>query len=275
MKIQSYFDKLKNLYINFNFLVEARKKEYYELDLDAHPLLVRPYKLFSQSDEDGISLSILKRIGFDVSKSFSIEFGVQDGLETNTMILRSLGSKLYWVGNENLVVKQSPNLIYKKGWVDLDNIKFIFSEICSNEDRSLLCVSMDLDGNDYHFLSAILSTDYRPAWFTVEINPSFGDEIEYIMPYSKEHNWSGGNFFGASLSSYIDLFKSYDYTLIVVNRSGINAFFLDNKYLDGFEDCINWMSKYGLMKHPPLLPMLSIHLGHPMTKEMVQYFIDK
>jgi hypothetical protein len=54
-------------------------------------------KCFSQSDEDGITLEILKRIG-SIEKGAFAEFGVADGTENNTLILLSLGWRGFWVG---------------------------------------------------------------------------------------------------------------------------------------------------------------------------------
>src|SRR6516225_11835412 len=56
-------------------------------------------KCFSQSDEDGITLEILRRIGVLESGVFA-EFGVGDGTENNTLILAALGWKGFWVSGE-------------------------------------------------------------------------------------------------------------------------------------------------------------------------------
>src|SRR5215471_2081035 len=47
-------------------------------------------KCFSQSDEDGITLEILRRIG-RLDKGIYCEFGVGNGTENNTLVLAALG----------------------------------------------------------------------------------------------------------------------------------------------------------------------------------------
>ena len=48
-------------------------------------------KCFSQTDEDGITIEILRRIGC-LEKGTFAEFGPGDGMENNTLILKSLGN---------------------------------------------------------------------------------------------------------------------------------------------------------------------------------------
>ena len=49
-------------------------------------------KCFSQSDCDGITIEILRRLNI-INKGTFIEYGVGDGLENNTLILKALGWK--------------------------------------------------------------------------------------------------------------------------------------------------------------------------------------
>jgi hypothetical protein len=58
-------------------------------------------KCFSQSDEDGITIEILKRIKC-LDKGTFAEFGVGNGTENNTLILKALGWKGFWCGGEEL-----------------------------------------------------------------------------------------------------------------------------------------------------------------------------
>ena len=52
-------------------------------------------KIFSQSDEDGITLEIVKRIG--LSASSCIEIGSGNGLENNTLVLLATGWNAIWI----------------------------------------------------------------------------------------------------------------------------------------------------------------------------------
>jgi hypothetical protein len=57
-------------------------------------------KFFSQSDEDGITLEIVKRLG--LKHGTFLELGVGNGLENNTLVLLSLGWRGAWIGGEDL-----------------------------------------------------------------------------------------------------------------------------------------------------------------------------
>jgi hypothetical protein len=63
-------------------------------------------KVFSQSDEDGITCEIIKRIG--IERGVFAEFGIGNGLENNTIVLASLGWKGFWVGAERLAYNPPP-----------------------------------------------------------------------------------------------------------------------------------------------------------------------
>src|SRR5690349_2755428 len=82
-------------------------------------------KCFSQGDEDGITLEILRRLG-NLDDGVFAEFGVGEGVENNTLVLAALGWKGFWVGGEKLrftVEERNPaHFSYQQEWVTLDNI---------------------------------------------------------------------------------------------------------------------------------------------------------
>lgn len=61
------------------------------------PKAIEPYgyKVYSQNDEDGIIHEIFERIG--TTDKIFIEFGVQDGLESNCHLLLFYGWKGLWI----------------------------------------------------------------------------------------------------------------------------------------------------------------------------------
>lgn len=89
-------------------------------------------------------------------------------------------------------------------------------------------ISIDLDGNDYHFVKAILEKGIRPGVFIVEYNGKFLPVLEWIMPYEIDHVWQGNDYFGASLTSFSKLFDCFGYRLVCCNAAtGANAFYVD------------------------------------------------
>jgi hypothetical protein len=78
---------------------------------------------FSQFDEDGITLEILRRIGLNTG-TFA-ELGVGNGAENNTLILLATGFQGFWVGGEDLFFNHElapGRFCFLKRWIDRDNV---------------------------------------------------------------------------------------------------------------------------------------------------------
>ena len=196
---------------------------------------------FSQSDEDGLTIEINKRIikGKKKKNTF-LELGVGTGCENNTLILLAMGWEGSWFGGEELSFDHtiSDRLKFQKIFISKENIKSIYEKsLLENKIDHHNLISIDLDGNDYEIASAILDLKANPDVFIVEYNAIFPPEIRWEMTYNEKHTWQGDSYFGASLASFVDLFKSYDYFLCACNPStGANAFFVKNQYRDLFKD---------------------------------------
>jgi hypothetical protein len=209
----------------------------------AHPNPLNRFgrKCFSQSDEDGITLEILRRIGV-LSGGIYAEFGVGDGTENNSLVLAALGWRGFWVGGENLRFDykriSAKRFAYIKDWITLENIVELANRGLKMIDaKSLDVLSLDLDGNDIHLVEALLSRKFRPKLFIVEYNAKFPPPIEFKIAYDANHSWQGDDYFGASLSSYDRLFKKFEYKLVCCNsQSGANAFFIDRSFEHHFAD---------------------------------------
>ena len=180
--------------------------------------------LFSQNEEDGLLFEILRRL--DTQNNFFVELGVGNGLENNTLALLLSGWSGIWFGGQDLQIETEPTsqLIFRKCWIDLNYInKEIIPEINSKEIEVL---SLDLDGNDYHFCKLLLDSGIQPKVWIQEYNSTFSSDVEWIMPYSPNHKWNSTNYFGASFKSFVKLFGQFDYTPIVCNITGSNIFFV-------------------------------------------------
>ena len=121
------------------------RKVFLELgEKHSNPLITGKLFGFSQSDEDGITLEILKRL--DIQKGSFLEFGVGDGTENNTLILLALGWNGMWFGGEDLIFNPtgSKKLNFKKVWITKENIYKLYESSSLKPDL----ISIDLDGND-------------------------------------------------------------------------------------------------------------------------------
>jgi hypothetical protein len=210
-----------------------------------NPLNSYGKKCFSQTDEDGITLEILKRINFMGSGVYA-EFGVGKGVENNTLILAAMGWKGFWCGGEDLIINMpkpynNKRFSYIKSWLTLDNILNAISQgLKEINEQELDVISIDLDGNDIYFVEKILQNNFKPKLFIVEYNAKFIPPIKFKIEYDLNHIWKFDDYFGASLSSFDALFEKFGYKLICCNsQSGANAFFIDASYAEFFNDVPN------------------------------------
>ena len=143
-RIESYLKDIRELILNDQQDLTINKSK--------NPLNKYGKKIFSQSDEDGITIEIIKRINC-LNEGIFVELGVGDGTENNTLILKALGWKGFWIGNEKLKIDyvNSKNFSYICSFVDLENVVDLLKKGSSLIGENLIdVISLDLDGNDYY-----------------------------------------------------------------------------------------------------------------------------
>lgn len=213
---------------------EARQKSH------PNPLAGFGRKCFSQNDEDGITIEILRRMGCLDGGTFA-EYGVGNGLENNTLILKALGWRGLWVGGERLafeVPDSCTSFVYSEAWVTRENITRLTQDAIARLGTGKPDVmSVDLDGNDYYYVSQLIEDGYRPKLFIVEYNSKIPPPVRWCMSYDARHRWLGDDYYGASLCSFVDMFARHSYRLVCCNAaSGTNAFFVHEAYWSRFAD---------------------------------------
>ena len=227
-------------------------------------------KMFSQADEDGITLEIVKRL--KIKKGNFIEFGVGDGLENNTIILLSLGWQGIWFGGENIVIntKKSNRLTFYQNFITLKNILDL-TEYALTKINTIELISLDLDGNDYYFIEELLKNGIRPKVFIAEYNSKFIPPVEFVIEYNEDHKWKNNDYYGCSLASLDKMFKKYGYRLICCNAaSGSNCFFVQDKYMNLFDDVPNNIDD--IFAEPNYKPYQ--YYGHPTSRKTIETIIN-
>lgn len=134
-----------------------------------NPLVRFGSKAFSQRDEDGITLEILRRLGLQ-NGTFA-EFGVGDGFENNTLALLAAGWLGLWVGGQTLGYDPSgsPVLDFQQAWITAENVAALLQTGLINlKTQATDLISVDLDGNDLHICRALLESGAKPSLFIVE-----------------------------------------------------------------------------------------------------------
>ena len=148
----------------------------YELQKShANPLNSFGKKCFSQTDEDGITLEIIKRMG--IKKGVFAEFGAGDGTENNTICLAALGWKGFWIGGEDLKFNynDSENFLYKKSWITKDNAFEFFSD--GYKTHGIILNSFGCKCDDILWTCDI-------SWITCVTNP-LGFAMIFFVIFSK------------------------------------------------------------------------------------------
>ena len=240
-----------------------------------NPLNTFGKKCYSQTDEDGITLEILRRIDCLKNGTYG-EYGVGNGTENNSLVLAALGWRGFWVGGETLLPNinqgRGNKFCYVKDWITLDNIVKITSRCLQQIERDTIdVISIDLDGNDIHLIRALLATGLRPKLFIAEYNAKFPPPIEFEIVYDSKHIWDGDDYFGASLTSLNKLFNKYNYRLICCNsHTGSNAFFVDQRFSHSFDDVP--MDLNELFVGPRYV--LYKQYGHPIATKTIERIFD-
>ena len=252
--IKHVLNRLRKSIINlsdWNHDIDLDKNICYRQLNHTNPFVKYGRKGFSQTDEDGLTLEIIRRIG--IANGTFAEIGVGKGLENNTLALLGMGWRGFWLGNEKLAfdISKSKRLSYCQDWVSLENINQIYNrEIEKLNAEQVDVISLDVDGNDFHFCEKLLNTGHRPSLFIVEYNGRFPPPIRFIMPYNESHIWKKDDYYGASLMSLVELLDKYEYQLICCNAAtGVNAFFVLKSFADKFPEVPKEISKIYVTPH--------------------------
>lgn len=110
-------------------------------------------------------------------------------------------------------------------WITRDTLSIVKDWA---KDRAIGVLSVDVDGNDYWFLSDLLDS-FHPAIIVAEYNSVFGRR-SITVPYADDFQYRSAHpshfYWGTSLRALSNLTKRHGYVLIDVPSSGINAFFI-------------------------------------------------
>ena len=175
-------------------------------------------KITSQNWEDGMIHAIFKCIG--VTNKYYVEFGVEDGTECNTRQLKRRGwNGLLMDGGENSVESG-----IKQEFITAENINELFEKYNVPKECDLL--SIDIDGNDYWVWKAI--EGYSPRVVIMEYNACIPYTPAVTIPYKADFSWDKTDYYGASLSAFVQLGIQKGYTLVATDGRGVNAFFVRN-----------------------------------------------
>lgn len=233
-RLEQRFDELK---LNQGLILSELHERKTSIDLQSYE-----FKVYSQWGEDGIIQRLVNVL--EIPNKTFIEFGVEDFFESNC---RFLMEKDNWRG---LVIDGSPANIERlkrshffwkhdlqaiTAFITRENINGLLSS--SGFDHDIGILSIDLDGNDFHILQAIVGL--RPRILICEYNAVFGGirpiSVPYAADFVRQLRHPSNLYAGASLAATTHLARAKGYSLVGTNSACNNAFFVrDDLVCDAF-----------------------------------------
>jgi len=116
------------------------------------------------------------------------------------------------------VYRRFPNARACNRRVQPDSINSLLESLDVDKDFSVLC--LDIDGNDYWILDAILSS-FRPRLIVTEINEKIPPPIRFVVKYDPAFKLRH-HFYGYSIAALADLCERHDYGILRLEYN--NAF---------------------------------------------------
>jgi hypothetical protein len=229
-----------NLNNNLTSQIEQKQLYFYYKDLllnnkQLPKISDTGFRVFSQTDEDGILLYIFSLIG--VTNKLCLDIAFESPIRANTT---NLICNLGWTGllvcgresDKNRAEKffenhpdtyiNLPKVINK--WVTAENINNFLLE--NNLPEEIDLFSLDIDGVDYWIWKNLEIV--KPRVVIVEFQNILGPDLSLTVPYKSDfaRSMEQQDFYGASLNAFVKLADQKGYRLVGCNKNGFNAFFI-------------------------------------------------
>jgi hypothetical protein len=232
------------------------------------------FKVYSQSDEDGIIETICNQLQLD-GGTF-VEIGCGNGHENNTHYLLLKNWRGVWIDADavniasirDILADTTPTLRITSCRVTTENVANLLRQELTalGVEQTVDLLSIDIDGNDLPV--ALAAEAISPKVLIVEYNAKFPYPMAQCVKYDPGHTWKHDDYHGASLGAWVEALATR-YRLICCNLAGTNAFFV-RADLAGRFDVRHPAELYqparfyltGLRSgHPASLAFLANHLG--------------
>jgi hypothetical protein len=224
------------------------------------------FRVFSQTDEDGILLFLLAVAGTE-TRTF-VDIGAGDGVHASNCanLAVNLGFHGLFIDADGKRIargrrfyRRCPDTslhppVFVQATVDAENINALISG--AGFEGELDVLSIDIDGNDYWIWEAIRCV--CPRIVLVEAHVEFGMR-NLVVPYKADFAWRKGmnpHYLGASPVALARLAGRLGYRLVAANVYGFNLFFVRDDVA------------------PELIPAIEVEeaLRHPRNRERERLF---
>jgi hypothetical protein len=196
------------------------------------------FRVYSQSEEDGIILYVLSMIGFKTKRVVEICCGSGDECMATNLILNHGFDGFLFDGSQNNIHRAETFFKSKRdcllyppaltaAWITAENVNDLLRRSgCSGE---VDLFSLDIDGNDYWVWDAIHVIN--PRLFVVETHNVIPSDKSLTIEYQPHFNYldqvgAAQMHRSASLLAMVKLCKKRGYRMIGAHRHGFNVFFL-------------------------------------------------
>jgi hypothetical protein len=213
-------------------------------------LLESGFRVFSQSDEDGVLLRIFSHIGqtnqyvIEIGSNCSdSDLGIPENLSTNLIVnhgwhgaifeidqaecdrmryffARDSATKHFHVSTDEAQGYFSPLIIQQA--ISPENIDQVLQDAHDESEPDLMVI--DIDGGDYPVVRSISAV--RPRVLVVEFEKRFRDRYSVVQFDSAEFSKKWPQSGTASLPAWEKLLINKGYTLCAIGTCGFNAFFV-------------------------------------------------
>ena len=214
------------------------------------------FKVFCDSDEDGILLYLLSVVGSGGKQLIELGSASMEASNSSNLILHHGWNGLLVDADEKAVAGAraafaSEGIIPPRtvsAWLTAENVNDLVREFGPRGEVDLL--SLDIDGNDYWVWRALDAV--HPRVVVIEYQDILGPDRAVTIPYDPDfrldrypENSSANNYVGASLRAMVQLGATKGYRLVATNSYGFNAFFVRQDLA------------------PALLPEIPVEAGFP------------
>jgi hypothetical protein len=194
------------------------------------------FRVFSQSDEDGILLFLLAATGADSQRFVDIGAGDCVSASNCANLALNLGFHGLFIdadagriasGRQTYTTHPDTSLyppLTVQAFVTRDNVDRVVREAGLEGEIDVL--SIDVDGNDYWIWQAL--TCVKPAIVVIETHTEYRLH-DVLAPYQEDFDWRNsaeGAAIGASPVAMTRLARELGYRLVGGSRFGFNAFYV-------------------------------------------------
>jgi len=193
---------------------------------------------YSQHGEDGI-IQLMTNAICDPNR-FVFEIGWGSGVENMSRNLFEQGWRGIGIDGAR---EPHPALVlpdqfsYRSMYVTPHTLPTAFEGVPQDLDF----FSLDIDSFDFDVAHWALNNGYRPKTVCVEINQTFGPDIEASFPWQSPQNrpkriYDKRHLYGSSLAKYQVFWCGHGYRFFTIDSSSVNAFFYDPEQVGPIPD---------------------------------------